>query len=154
MRCITICLFFVLTSWPAWGQSLTPEQREVWAGEEAYWEYVGRQDVEAFMSLWHERFIGWPCDAPTTVKYPGLRAAVEDWFAEVTVKGNKTQIASNGVIVDKDFAITYVAVTTTGTDASGVEKCVSEKIVHTWRRTGDGWKIIGGMCGPLKRPNK
>ena len=31
------------------------------------------------------------------------------------------------------------------------EKRTSNKIVHTWRRTADGWKIIGGMCGPLDR---
>ncbi len=151
MRRFAICLIYTLGWGSAVAQSLTPEQQEVWAGEEAYWAYVGKHDVEGFMTLWHERFIGWPCDASTTENYAELRAVVEDWFADVAAEGNTTKIDAEGVIVDNDFAITYVAATTTGQDEAGAENDVSMKIVHTWRRTDDGWKIIGGMCGPLER---
>ena len=33
---------------------------DVWAMEESYWRYVQAGDVEGFLSLWHENFVGWP----------------------------------------------------------------------------------------------
>ena len=132
-------------------EPMTAEQQAVWAGEEAYWKYVANHDVDGFMTLWHERFIGWPCGAPATENYEDLRSVVSDWFADVAAAGNKTVIEPEAVIVDEQFAISYLAATTTSSTEAGEADVSSIKLVHTWRRTDDGWKIIGGMCGPLDR---
>ncbi len=122
-------------------------EAEIFAGEEAYWQYVNARDVDGFLSLWHERFRGWPCGAPTTSTNVNMRADISDWFAGFERDGASTTIENEGVVVDEDFAITYVAAATTTSDG----KTSHIKLVHTWRRTADGWKIIGGMCGPLER---
>jgi ketosteroid isomerase-like protein len=132
-------------------EPLSTEQQEVWAGEEAYWSYVANRDVDGFMTLWDERFIGWPCDASVSENYEDLRSVVPDWFGDIAADGNETTIEPEAVIVDEQFAITYVAATTITANETGAAKAESIKIVHTWRRTDDGWKIIGGMCGPLER---
>lgn len=51
--------------------------------------------------------------------------------------------------MDEQFAITFVAATTSNSNEADGTGAESMKIIHTWRRTDDGWKIIGGMCGAL-----
>ena len=124
--------------------TLTEAEADVWSGEEAYWQYVNARDVDSFLTLWHEHFRGWPCGAPTTATSDNMRADISDWFTRLEREGAKTIIENAGIVLDEDFAITYVAATTTAAGAT-----TRMKLVHTWRRTDDGWKIIGGMCGPL-----
>ena len=151
MRRYLIALAAFLSSGALASEPMSAEQMEVWAGEEAYWKYVADHDVDGFMALWHEQFIGWPCDAPATENYEDLRAAVAEWFSDVAADGNKTVIEPEAVIVDEQFAITYLAATTTVSNEAAGAETRSMKLVHTWRRTDDGWRIIGGMCGPLVR---
>ena len=151
MRRYLMLLVAILSLQTQASEPMSVEQKEVWAGEEAYWKYVSDRDVDGFMTLWDERFVGWPCDALAPKNYKGLRSSVAEWFAEVAAVSSETVIEPEAVIVDEQFAITYLAATTTmAREATGAE-VTSIKIVHTWRRTDIGWKIIGGMCGPLDR---
>lgn len=149
-QCLLLFVLFFSTGCIA-SESLSAEQQEVWAGEEAYWKFVENQDVDGFMALWDQEFIGWSCGAPAPKNYEELRSGIPGWFADVAAEGEKTTIEPEGVIIDEQFAITYLtAKTTTSNEADGTD-VETIKIVHTWRRTDDGWKIIGGMCGSLKR---
>jgi len=132
-------------------ESMSLEEREVWAGEEAYWAYIAKRDVEGFMTPWDERFVGWPCGAPGTESYDKLRSVVTEWFADIAADGNDTTIEPKAVIVEEQFAVNYLAATTRRSNESGAAGIESIKIVHTWRRTDDGWRIIGGMCAALER---
>jgi ketosteroid isomerase-like protein len=131
---------------------MSPEQLEVWSGEEAYWQFVNSGDGEGYLALWHEDFVGWPCDSESTKNFGDLKDAIANWSENVDEKAQTTTITPEGVVVDSDFAITYVAATTVWLDEAGREKSQMMKLVHTWKPTDDGWKIIGGMCGPLDRP--
>ena len=51
---------------------------EVWELEEAYWRYVKAGDVENYATLWHEDFIGWPCDQPHPMRKDSVGAWVND----------------------------------------------------------------------------
>ena len=44
----------------------TPDEQAVWQMEETYWRYVQAGDVERYVTLWHDRFVGWPCGCSTT----------------------------------------------------------------------------------------
>jgi len=130
---------------------MSPEQLEVWSGEEAYWQFVNSGDGESYLTLWHEDFVGWPCDSETTKDYDDLKKSVENWPENVDDQVQTTTITPEGVVVDNGFAITYVAANTIWSDEAGEEKSQMIKLVHTWKRTDAGWKIIGGMCGSLER---
>jgi hypothetical protein len=39
---------------------LSPEQADVWRGELNYYRYLKAKDLNGFMSLWDEKFVGWP----------------------------------------------------------------------------------------------
>jgi ketosteroid isomerase-like protein len=53
-------LFTLLLVASASAQEWSAAQQEVWEMEEAYWERRQRADVEGFMDLWDEDFVGWP----------------------------------------------------------------------------------------------
>ena len=81
----------------------------------------------------------------------GLKTDAPDWIASVRAQGRKTTIAPEGVVVEDEFAVTYLSATTVWTDESGASNSAMIKLVHTWIKIEDDWKIIGGMCGPLER---
>ena len=129
--------------------ALSSEEQEAWAGEEAYWTHEANREVDGFITLGDERFIGSPCGAPGTEKFDQLRPAVKAWFENIAAYGNDTTIDPQGVIVEEHFAVTDLAATTTSSTDFAHPRVRAVKIPRTWRRAGDGSKITGGMCGAL-----
>jgi len=43
-------------------QAYSDEEKKVWQLEEKYWEYWIKKDIEGYLSLLHEDFLGWPDD--------------------------------------------------------------------------------------------
>jgi hypothetical protein len=41
-------------------QDSARDETQVWNLEKAYWEYVKANDLEKYLALWHEDFVGWP----------------------------------------------------------------------------------------------
>ena len=131
--------------------ALTKQQNAVWQGEVDYWKYVNRRDVNAYATLWHPEFTGWPCGAEHPADLAGLKRFAAEWFSEMAKAGQSTIPQVEAVVVDKEFAITYLSARTVWTDGNGKKQSKLEKFVHTWKATDGGWKIIGGMCAPLER---
>lgn len=124
---------------------------EVWALEEAYWRYVREGDVERYLSLWHEDFIGWPCTADSS--HPVRKDAAAAW-----IQGIRDQKLWLSVALQRegsqDFGGVVVVhystpVTTEYPDGRITGKEQLYKFTHTWMKVGQGWQIIGGMCAPL-----
>ena len=128
---------------------LNDQQKVVWQGEIDYWTYVNARDRDKYLSLWHPDFTGWPCDTEHPAGLGGLAQFADRWFAEKKRLGQVTTPTVEAVVVDKDFAITYLSTKTVWTDSDGVKQIKPERFIHTWKATDHGWKIIGGMCAPL-----
>lgn len=47
--------------------------------EEKYWQYVRDGDVEKYLSLWHDDFVGWPGDAV----HPSRKANIGYWVRAI-----------------------------------------------------------------------
>ena len=122
---------------------------EVWAREDAYWRYVKAGDVENYVTLWHEDFIGWPCDQP----HPLRKASIGDWVRKVRDEKIKADIdlVREGAQAFGDTVVVHYSFTNVSTYPDGrVENAgVVRKITHPWMRVGDTWLIVGGMCGNL-----
>jgi len=41
-------------------QQLSPQQNEVWKGEQNYFRYLQAKDLKGFMSIGDDNFLGWP----------------------------------------------------------------------------------------------
>jgi ketosteroid isomerase-like protein len=122
---------------------------QVWRRETDYWRFVKEGDVESYVSLWHDRFIGWPCGQD----HPKRKASIGDWVREVRDK--RIQVDANftregaedfGNVVVVHYRFTRVD---TYPDGKVEGKGKESKITHTWMKVGDSWLIIGGMCGTL-----
>jgi hypothetical protein len=122
---------------------------EVWAREDDYWRFVKAGDVESYVTLWHEKFIGWPCDED----HPMRKSSIGGWVQQIrdkkiTVTSVLTHEGAEdfGTVVVVHYRFTKVDVYPDGrVEGRGRES----KITHTWMRVGNTWQIVGGMCGGL-----
>lgn len=119
---------------------LSPAQQEVWNEEENAFRYMNGKDPEKYVALWDEQFVGWPDYEERPVGKQVLARGVKDEFARPSAPVPlPTPLA---VAVFGDVAITYYF----WPDADKTSSHKS-RITHTWRRTKNGWKIIGGLSG-------
>jgi len=57
---------FVTLAWALFGAALAREsawtsaQQEVWNREESYWKFLVARNMEDYLSLWDEEFVGGP----------------------------------------------------------------------------------------------
>lgn len=125
----------------------TPEEQAVWKLEHNYWEFVKANDLTSYRNLWHDKFVGWPQSSAA----PAHKDHITDWIAAYTNKGEKLQsytIKEAASVFADNIVVTHYWIT----DAWSGEKEVASRITHTWIKTKDGWKIIGGMSAPVKNP--
>ena len=141
-----ICLAFAVLLFAslAFAQQ-TPEEQAVWKLEHNYWEFVKANDLTSYRNLWHEKFVGWPQSSAA----PAHKEHITDWITAYTSKGEKLRqytIKEAASQLTDNIVVTHYWVK----DAWGDEPEVTSRITHTWIRTHDGWKIIGGMSSPEK----
>jgi ketosteroid isomerase-like protein len=133
-------------SCPAWTAEPTEAERTVWQLEEDYWRYVQAGDVESYVRLWHDDFIGWPCHSEA----PSDKSGIGSWVREI--RDNRWKFSyimlpkaarTIGDVVVVHYAAEYVY---EYGDGSRSGAGLWRKFTHTWLRTGDRWQIITGMC--------
>jgi ketosteroid isomerase-like protein len=121
----------------------------VWRLEDDYWRYVKAGDVESYVKLWHDDFIGWPCGQP----HPKRKNGIGDWVREVRDKRISVDnaLTREGAQAFDDVVVVHYSFTRVDTYPDGhVEgRGKLSKITHTWRKSADSWQIIGGMCGSM-----
>lgn len=127
----------------------SPGIAQVWQREADYWRFVQAGDVESYVTLWHDRFIGWPCGK----EHPVRKAAIGDWVREVRDKHLKLDVnlTREGAEDFGDVVVVHYQFTRVNTYPDGKVEGLGEvsKITHTWMMVGNDWLIIGGMCGKL-----
>ena len=138
----------ILSSLAAFAQEFTPAQNEVWGGEEAYWSNLKSSNVEAFIKLWHEKFLGWPRDRELPIGKDDIAQTARKKLAESRIVNY--QFLSKAVTVIGNVGVTQYSVKATRTDSGGQTQASTTRITHTWLKTGTTWQIIGGMSAPLE----
>jgi hypothetical protein len=150
-----LSLFLIRAALPAAQAGLEPSREvssditAVWAREADYWRFLKAGDVDAYVSLWHESFIGWPCGQ----EHPKRKASIGDRVREVRDKRINVvyELTREGAEDFGNVVVVHYQFTRVDTYPDGrVDgRGVLSKITHTWMKTGDTWQIIGGMCGNL-----
>ncbi len=152
MRAISVAVVLVLAAQVATpvagvAQEFSGAEQEVWSMEESYWERVAAGDVGAYLDLWDEAFVGWPC----TAEAPATKETIGNWISPVSEGTYEISydLVPQAVRVFGDVAVAYYTTPIIYRFANGGVDGENElwKFVHTWRRDGDTWRIIGGMCG-------
>jgi hypothetical protein len=124
-------------------------EAQVWSREADYWRFAAAGDAESYESLWHHKFIGWPCD----LNHPVGKASVGDWVRDIRDKHVKVaaNVTREGAENFGNVVVVHYRLTRVDTYPDGkIEgKGAVSKITHTWMKFGKTWLIIGGMCGAL-----
>ena len=127
------------------GAAISVDQikNDIWQLEENYWKYVKEKDYQSYGKLWDENFLGYPSN--NTV---GDKAHITDWMTEMyqqpgifnyTLTRKVENVFGDIVIVFYDVSHNFT------NDKNEVVKTGHFKIIHTWKKTENGWLIIGGM---------
>jgi len=123
------------------------DEQALWKLEHDYWRYVQENDLAAYSTLWHERFLGWPSVSPVPVH----KDHITDWITAQTSKGLKFESVDfkpAAIQVTGDVAVTSYWETFRWVDKNGDGATRGTRIMHTWLRSGKDWQIIGGMSMP------
>lgn len=124
--------------------SVAQIKNEVWQLEENYWKYVAANDLKSYLTLWDEKFIGYPGNNIITAK-----DHINDWIDNLYKDQHrhfKTELVRKVENVFGDIVIVLYDVNYTWTnDKNEVIEKINSKITHTWKKTEKGWLIIGGM---------
>jgi ketosteroid isomerase-like protein len=130
-------------------QSARTAEDQVWSQEQAYWQYVKTGDLDAYRSLWHENFLGWPYISPE----PARKAQITNWIKLHTDQGDSLQDYNLQRLVSQqtgDLVTTTYRISLTWAGKNGTGSSDHSRIIHTWIRGSDGrWRILSGMSAPL-----
>ena len=127
---------------------LSKEQREVWSREESYWEYLKTRNVEGYVGLWHESFVGWPyfTEEPIhkeDIRKTPFRRSPDGELQRVDLQLKTVESLGENVVA-------FYLVTIAYKQSDGGTKNTISRIMHTWTKTRDGWVIISGMAAKVE----
>ena len=126
--------------------SVSAQEDEVWQMEENYWKYVQAGDVEKYRSLWNDEFVGWP----SSMSQPARKTNIGDWV--VRIRDEKIQVSYDlnreAVQYFGDVAVVHYTTPIIYRLSDGTVTGEGQllKFTHTWKKFGDQWQIITGMC--------
>jgi ketosteroid isomerase-like protein len=145
-RNVAMLAVVVLTaSTSLFAQGWSSAQKEVWKNVEAYWGLDSAGNLDAFMSYFHENYIGWEINTPMPSNKATVRKFVDhDYKTEKTVLYNIMPVAINVV---GNVAIADYYYTTIAKDAEGKEKTRSGRWADVLMKQGDRWVLIGDHGG-------
>jgi len=124
---------------------LSPQQAEVWKGEEDVQTYEQQKDLKRFLSIWDEHFVGWPSYEQRPAHKPEIEASVAEEFKEpLTPSPPPPKPLAVGLF--GDVAVTYYFRPEADQSSPTVFR-----ITHTWQKGPAGWHIIGGMGCEIPR---
>jgi ketosteroid isomerase-like protein len=111
--------------------------------EEDYWKYVKTNDLNAYIRLWDEKFIGYPSNNNITAK-----DHITDWITDMYKDQSRKfsyELTRKVENVFGDIVVVFYDVTMNWTNEKKEVEKNPIKIIHTWKKTDMGWLIIGGM---------
>jgi len=131
-------------------QPLSPQQKEVWTGEENYFRYLQAKDLKSFMSLWHDNFVGWPDYSDHPLRKREIEAGTVEEFQSGQMPGRPAPSPNPEAIeIFGNVAVTHYF----WPEADEISP-VKYRVTHTWQKGSEGWHIIGGMACAVPRSSE
>jgi ketosteroid isomerase-like protein len=138
-----MALLFVGT--PSYAHDWSDAQVGVWNDVEKYWELSANEDLEGFMSYFHDDFLGWAQGQWFPTNKADRRADIERSFE--TSESVFYALKPAGIKIHGDVAIVHYYFTDTSKDAKGEEETVSGHWTDILMKQGDKWVMIGDAGG-------
>jgi ketosteroid isomerase-like protein len=124
---------------------LSPAEQEVWQMELKLVEFSNAGNIEGFLGLFHKDHVGCSRNDPK----PGTKEDRRKTLSMLLRDGRLAHAIVNreplSVRLYGDVAIVFYRERDIRPDGGGKRVESSVRTTHTWKRTGDGWELIGGM---------
>jgi ketosteroid isomerase-like protein len=121
---------------------------ELWAQEVAFWDALKRADLTGCLSFFHDDVVTWPNGRATPVTKDGIFQMLVAVLPGIRPGSIAVELKRRSVRAFAEMGIVCCDVRVQLTPSGGAEP-VTEKCIHVWARTSDGWKLVGGMTAPL-----
>jgi ketosteroid isomerase-like protein len=116
--------------------------RRIWSQEEAYWKYVESHDLQHYLSLWSEDFVGWPMVNDQPIHKSQIASQFQTGrLSRVT----RYELHRESVDMHGPIGVTFYRVKMHIRGADGKDTTTAARITHTWMNDGYGWHIVSGM---------
>lgn len=121
------------------GVNATAAESQIWALEQAYWEFNRDAKHEQIIATWHDKFLGWPDGEPRPIdKEEGIRYVQKNYAQPASYT---FEIEPAGIRILGNVAVNHYAVHLKWKDG----RKRSMRITHTWILEQGRWKVLGGM---------
>jgi len=150
MKLMTVIFFLLLLDVLGVAQQPTAnEVEQVWSSEEAYWRYAQSHNLQNYMALWSDDFVGWPrtADHPVHKTDIGLSFQSGTLSRLTAYELHRESVEMHGPVV-----VVFYRVTMRLSNADRSESTVNGRITHTWMKKGDVWQIVAGMSADDSTP--
>jgi ketosteroid isomerase-like protein len=142
--------FLIALHTVAFAQEFSSAQKEVWRNVQTYLELERKQDLEGFMSYFHERYRGWPSGSALPIDKASARELISHDMATTKVLVERAQpvaIEIHGNVAFVDYYLSQVI-----KDADGKEKTETERWTDILMKEGDKWLMVGDHGGETSNP--
>lgn len=139
----------LLAASSTFAQEWSDKQKEVWKNVETYWDLETKQDLEGFLSYFHDDYRGWENNAALPISKSELRKFVAHSFQ--TEKRLVYTIQPVAIQVHGDVAFVDYYYTEVVKDAEGKEKNHSGRWTDILMKQGDKWVLIGDHGGQTSK---
>jgi ketosteroid isomerase-like protein len=136
-------LFIANTSAQQW----TDEQKNVWAGVEAYWAAGMSENPMDFLNYFDDSYLGWSYDNEA----PGTKADVQKSLGYWTTKGDVVYyiITPARIWVNGNFAYVHYYYTQVTESTDGKPNTEKGRWTDIIMKKGDKWVLIGDHGGEI-----
>ena len=121
---------------------------ELWAQEVAFFDALKRADLTACLAFFHDDAITWPSGRADPVTKDGIFQMLVAVLPSVRPGSITVELKRRSVRALTEIGIVCCEVRVLLAPGGPTEP-VTDKCIHVWARTSEGWKIVGGMGAPL-----
>ena len=127
------------------------DARDVWKMEEQYWQYFRNCDLEGYMTLIQDDFVGWPHASVEPVKKNDLKDLIGNFFMTTNKDSYSFNLKPHEVQLFGNIAVAYYLMNNTWENNDGSKESRLVRYTHTWMKEEGTWKIIGGMSNIIHK---
>jgi ketosteroid isomerase-like protein len=138
--------FGFLGNLDAFNQAHKNVEATIWGLEERYWNCWIKEDVEGYMSLLHEDFMGWASSLEMPGDKKAARKFVQNFLSQIKLFAFEMKPCAIKIIDDTALVHYFLLLK----DEDGNQIGNRYRITHTWLKQAGIWQILGGMSSEIE----
>ena len=140
-----IAIVLVLSA-PILAQDWSPEQKEVWASEVAYWKALADRDMKGATDYMHESYRGWFYGDTLPAGKAAAKAGFEHSFPITKVFHH--EVKPIAILVQGNAAVVHYVLSAHFTNEKGEHESGEQRWTDMLVKEGGKWLLLGDHGGP------